>query len=152
MGGRDTYGNLAVGLEGAGEEVEVAQDGGDGVAAEGQQLLGGDLVAADKGGVVLEGGLANGDEVLEEALAGVGEGRVGQRVKGFTEAKLVARHDEELADSDEALAEAALDHLGALDVSRRRLALLLVVYVLGDDSLGAFSKLFFQKQGRVLPR
>jgi hypothetical protein len=128
-----THGNLAVSLEGAGEKIEVAQDRGNGITTEGEQLLSGGLVAADKGGVVLERGLADGDKVLEEALAGVGEGRVGQGVKGPSEAELVARHNEELSNADKTLAQAAFDHLGALDIFGRRLTLLLVVDIFGND-------------------
>lgn len=60
--------------QGAREDVQVAQQRGDGVAAVAEELLGGLLVVADVVWVVEDGGLADGDEVVEEALAGVGEG------------------------------------------------------------------------------
>lgn len=118
-GARQVPGHLAAGAQRAGQDVEVGEDGGDGVAAVRQQPLGGTRAVADRARVVKQRRLAHGDEVLEEALAGVGEGGPRARVQRRAEhVQLVPREHEQLPDADEPLAEAALEALGALDVAR----------------------------------
>lgn len=131
--GKETYWDFTARFQCPGEDVQVTQDRGHGVPAEREELLGRGLVVAHVGGVVLERRLADTDEMLKEALAGVGKGGVREGVEGATEPELVARHDEELSDADEALAELALDHLGLFDVDAGGLAGFLVVDVLCDD-------------------
>lgn len=58
-----------------------------------EEFFGSDGVISYVAGVVEHGGLADGDEVVEEFLAGVGEGRVGERVEGGAKADFVPGED-----------------------------------------------------------
>ncbi len=86
-----TYRHFPICSEGPGEDVQVHQDGGHGVAAVAQQPLGGLVVVGDELGVEEQRGLADGDEILEEALARVRQCRVRAGVEGPAEPDLVPR-------------------------------------------------------------
>lgn len=100
-----TYRHGAFGSQCAGENVQIAEDGGDGVATVAEELVCGLGVVAEVVWVIEDGGLADGDEVVEEALAGVGKGGVGDRIEGAAESDLVTGEDDELSDADETFSE-----------------------------------------------
>jgi hypothetical protein len=91
--GEATYGNLALGPQGTCQDVQVPKDCGHSIAPVPEEFRGGNRIIADIVRLVEDGGLAHGDEVLEEALAGIGEGGVGQGIEGGAEADFVSGED-----------------------------------------------------------
>lgn len=71
-----------MGAQGAGEDVEVHENDGDGVAADSDEGVGVGGGVDEGVGVEVEGGLADGDEVVEEVFGGVDEGAIREGVEG----------------------------------------------------------------------
>lgn len=83
----------------------------------------------------IQGRLADLDQMLKQALAGINKRAIRQRIERRSKADLVAGELEELPDTDEALAEPAFEHLRAGDVRGGGSAVGVgVVDVFGDDA------------------
>jgi len=90
------YRNLALRPQGAGECVQIGQDRCHSIASVAKKLLRRHGIVAYVARVIEQGRLADGNEVLKEAFAGVGEGGVRPRVERRPEAHLLSGEDLEV--------------------------------------------------------